>query len=331
MVKFDIKRKYTLEQLRDSVAGKTNFIPRTIAIKILSGSEVQNKYEDFRMILENKNEPSNIRYLAAISLGRIGNLVVKEILTKSIQSEVDERVFVAIVTALGRIGDEHSLHLILKAKERMIGSAKSQAEFAISLISYRLGLKGNDLSFPNEQDFLNVSANSFQMQFSDASDEEIKISKLSLISEPFGIEIAERPAFQVKYDRGVGIALFNREFVGEQVFQTLLKRKALLGLFADKSQEFGTYSVTYLIFSSPDSNSNKINILVTRPDGVLVYGGIARITQTKDVDFSLRAISQLGNFAILLEGIIKDKNLRIKTAQFSTSIQNNNQPQELNI
>ena len=172
------------------------------------------------MILGNNNEPSISRYLAASNIGRIGSESAKVILTKRLQSEVDEQVFVAIVTALERIGDKNSLDLILQKKGRMKVFAASQAKFAASLISYRLGLEGNDLVFPGEQDFLKISTDAIPMQISEATDEEVKACRLSLVQEQFGIELADRPAFQIKYDQGV--MLFNQEFVDEQGSHSIL-------------------------------------------------------------------------------------------------------------
>lgn len=332
MVNFNLPSTFTIEELRDNVAGRTNTIPRTSAIKILSGSNIPDKHKDLEMLLQNNDEPSNIRYLAATGLGRIADSAAKVILNQSIASEPDEQVLTAIATALGRIGDEYSLNLITQAKQRINADfAASRAQFAISLISYRLGLEGNDIPFPNEEDFLNTPTDAFQMQISEATEEEIKICKLSLITEPFGIELADRPALQIKYDMGVGMALLNRDIVGEQGVQLLSQRKALVGLFADKTEEYGTYSVSYLIFSSPNQRSGEINLIVTRPNGILVSAGKARIIQPENIEFSIRAVSQLGVFAMVVEGLIQNRILQIKTAQFSPFIQNSNQPVESSV
>jgi hypothetical protein len=329
MVNFDLQRTFTMEELRDNVAGRSNTIPRTTAIKILSGSSIPNKHKDLEMLLQNNNEPSTIRFLAATGLGRIGDSAAKEILNQSITSESDEQVLAAMANALGRIGDEYSLNQITQAKQRMTADfAASKAQFAISLISYRLGLEGNDIPFPNEDDFLDTPTDAFQMEISEASEEEIKICKLSLVTEPFGIELADRPAFQIKYDMGVGMALLNRDIVGEQGVQLLSQRKALVGVFADKTEEYGTYSVSYLVFSSPNQRSGEINLIATRPDGIVVSAGKARIIEPENIEFSIRAVSQLGVFAMVIEGIIQNRNLQIKTARFSPVIQNSNLPTE---
>jgi hypothetical protein len=331
MVYFELQRQFTIDELRDSAAGKTSDIPRTIAIKILSRSDVPEKHKDLEMLLENMNEASEIRHLVANSLGRMGDPTAKDILIRSINSEPDEKVLAAIATALGRIGDEYSLNQIRQAKQRMSGLAASKAQFAISLISYRLGLEGNDIPFPNEEDFLNIPTDAFQMQILEATDEEIEFCKRSLITEPFGIELADRPAFHIKYDMAEGMALFNRDFVGEQGIQLLSERKAIVGLFADKTEEDGTYSVSYLIFSSPNQRSGEINLIVTRPDGILVSAGRTRRIDTENIEFSIRAISQLGVFAMVIEGIIQNRNLQIKTARFSPFIQNSNEPAESSV
>jgi hypothetical protein len=330
MGEFRFPSQFTIEELRDWVAGKNLAVPRTKAISLLSVSDVPDKHMDLKLLLENKNEPSTIRYLAASGLGRMNTAEARIILAENIQNEVDERVAGSILTALGRIGDANSLSSILNVKGRLTGSALSRAEFAASLISYRLGLEGNNLPLPSGQDYLAIPDDAQQMIVSEADDKEIKLCIESLIYEPFGIEIAKKPAYQINYDKGVGIVLFNRETASQEGVNLILERKTFLGLFADKMEESGSYSVSYLIFTSPGGPSNQIDIVITNPAGVLVCGGTAKIEPNK-IEFSIRSVSQLGIFPLIIEGLFRDGELEITTAKFSTIIQNSKEPPMVNI
>ena len=277
MVEFYPFRSYTIEELRNCVLGIDNSLPRTKAIALLLASESQTKYKDFQNLLENQNESPTVRYLAAISLGKMNTVEAKEILVKNIQTQ-NEEVLTGIFMALGRIGDKNSVEVILGAKDRSTGFAKSQAEFAAALISYRLGLEGNELAIPKEEDYFDMPIDTQQMDISEAPDDEVKKCLSSLVSgTEIGIRLAEKPAYQVYYDRGIGMVLFNLAFTSQRDFHMLLRRKIFLGVFADKVQESRSYSIAYLIFTSPDVQHGRINILLTRPDGRLVFGGKAEV------------------------------------------------------
>jgi hypothetical protein len=230
--------------------------------------------------------------------------------------------------SLGRIGDERSLDVISDVKRRTTGFVASQAEFAAVLISYRLNLKGNDLPDPAQLDYLTIPSDFQQMEISTARDEEIRMCLQSLNNEPFGIRLAEKPAYQVRYGSSIGMVLFNQDLISHENGNMLIERKLFFGIFADKIQEHESYSVAYLILTSPAEQPKKVNIVITRPDGKIVLGGTAEL-QVNNSKFSIRSISQLGMFPVLVEGSIRDNKLEITSAQFSTPSQNTNQPIEL--
>ena len=325
MVDFFPGGQFTVEKLRAIVAGNDTSIPRIQAIAMLVSSDYPDSEKDFELLLENQGEPSTIRYLAAISLAKINSARARKVLTKNTQTE-DEEVLAGIMTALSRIGNEESIDAILNVKERTTGYIASQAEFAAALISFRLGLEGNDLPIPHSQDYLDLKNSVSQMQIFEAVDEEIRKCIQSLAEEPFGIKLAKNPAYQVYYDRGVGMVLFNLDLLNRGNTQILLKKKSFLGIIADKVEESGRYSVAYLILTSPSNENQKTNILIARPDGTLVFGGVADI-ETDSAKFSIRTISQIGVFPVLIEGTLKRNNLELTTAQFSTVIQNKLQPE----
>jgi hypothetical protein len=315
-----------MQELRDNVLGNTTSIPRKKAIAMLLSSDFEDKYLDFKLLLENENEPSIIRYIAAISLGKMNRSEAREVLLKNIWTR-DELVLTGIFMALGRCGNESSLDAILQVKDQTSGFAASQGEFAAVLISYRLGLHGNELQTPAENDYSVVPDNAQSIDISKAEYKEIKLCLKSLSEEPYGIEFATDLAYQIHYDRGIGMVLFNQSFIMQRNLRILLEKKVLLGIFADKFEETGTYSIAYLIFTWPDEQDSSINILVTRPDGRRVFGGKA-IIEANNAKFKIRSISQIGVFPLLLEGSIQDNSLEITSARFSTIIQNKNQPLE---
>jgi|SRR5215216_764283 len=313
------QHRLTVDELRGIISGKYAAISRSRAIDLLMASDARDKHKDLELLLENQAEPWTVRYLAAIYLGRINRPESKEILIKNTRI-ADEKVLAGIMKSLGRIGDERSLDSILDVRRRTTGFVQSQAEFASALISYRLNLRGNDLPDPAHLSYLTIPSDFQTMEILAAGDEEISMCLRSINNEPVGIQLAEKPAYQVRYGQSIGMVLFNQDLINHEDGNMLLKKKLFFGVFAAKIQEHGSYSIAYLIFTSPAGQSRKINIIMTRPDGKLVLGGTAEL-EVNYSKFSIRSISQLGMFPVLVEGNIRDNKLEITNSKFSSTIQ----------
>ncbi len=124
------------------------------------------------------------------------------------------------------------------------------------------------------------------------------------------------------------MVLFNQDLINHENGNMLLERKLFFGVVAEKLEEDDSYSVAYLILTSPADQPKKVNILMTHPDGKPILGGTAGL-EVNDWKFSIRSISQLGVFPVLVEGVVIDNKLEITSAQFSATIQNKNRPIEL--
>jgi hypothetical protein len=309
----------TIEELRGIISGKYTTISRVKALALLEASDAQDKHKDFESILENQTEHWTARYLAATYLGRINTPESKEILIKN-TSIANEQVLARIMKSLGRIGDEESLDAILDVEKHTTGYVTSQAKFAAALISYRLNLKGNDLPDPDSLTYLTISNDSQQMIISAANDLEIRKCLQSLSHDPFGIRLAQKPAYQICFGSSIGIVFFNQDLIGHDV-NIFLERKLFFGVFAEKVPEPESFSVAYLILTSPAQQPKKINMFMTHPDGNLVLGGTARL-EDDNMIFHIRSVSEVGMFPVLVEGTIRNSKLEITTSKFSSIIRN---------
>lgn len=291
---------------------------------LLLESAAETNHQDFQLLLENQKEEPTIRYLAALSLGKMNTAEAQNILVKNLNVD-NEQVLTGILLALGRSGKSDSIDSILKVISRTQRFLRSQAEFAAQLISYRYGLNGNDLPIPREEDYSHLPDDVQQMQISVPTPQELQKCMAAIVDKQYGIRYAEKPAYQLNYDRGVGIILFNKELIDRGDLRILSERKLLLGVFADKFEEFDSYSIAYLIFTCPIRQVEGINILVTTPQGKLVFGGKANF-ETDNNKFIIRSISQKGVFPLYIEGMIKDNTLTLISSQFSTIIHDKDKP-----
>ena len=327
MVQYHPEEEIDTEKLRRVVTGVSEELPKILAMNLLQSREYPNKHKDLQAVLENNNESPTLRYLAAINLARTSIADAQDILIKNIQID-DERVSYGIVEALGHVGDSRAIPALLNIKNTKKGFVSSKANFAVALISYRFGLEGNELSIPTEEEYLKMSEDTQPIEISKASREEIDKCMNSISDRQFGIELAHESAYEVIAGRETHMVLLNKQYTDLENVRQLLQRKSMLGIIAYKSEEHKSYSVRYLILVSPATKSNgNIDVIITSPDGNIMFGGMLSI-RDNNIRFSIRSTSQPGGFPLLIEGDLIDRELRLRSAEFSTSGRISKQPKK---
>ncbi len=310
----------SLKRIRDVVAGKDTTFPRSRGMAILQTTDFPNKHRDFEAVLENENESPEIRYLAAIYLGKIATSAAIEILIRN--SRIDnESVLAGVMKALGCIGDKAAFDAISTVKRRAKGLAAMQAEFAATLIAHRLGLEECELPVPETREHLELDlhlARAFRITRAD--DCEAEFCLRSLAGQQFGIEFSEHPMYQARCGRNTWMILLNRDFGDNNSVKTLGNRKAFPGVVAIRSAETRLYSIAYFLLTSPDKDKDAVNILIYHTTGKLSFTGTARIVGNC-AEFSVLALSQPGAFAVKIEGTFEDGRLNIKTALSTIFVQ----------
>ena len=287
---------------------------------MLQTTDFPNKHRDFEAVLENEKESPEIRYLAAINLGKIPSPATIEILVRNSHVH-DEYVLAGVMKALGRIGNKSALDAILTAKKRAKGLAAMQAEFAETLIAHREGLEKYELSVPETTDQRELDlrcARPFRITRADDTDAELCLR--SLAGEQFGIEFSEHPMYQVRCGRNTWMILLNRDFSDKNSVKTVGKRKAFLGVIATRSEETRLYSVAYLMLTSPINDEGVVSILIYRTNGKLTFSGTSRV-EGNCAEFSILARPHPGAFAVKIEGTFEDGRLDIKTALSTPFVQ----------
>ena len=310
----------SLKRLRDVVIGRDTTFSRTRAMALLLASDFPNKHRDFEVVLDDETESPEIRYVAAINLGKVNTPVAMEILIKNSQVR-DERVLMGVMKALGRIGDKIALDAIFSAREYAKGLAVSQAKFAATLITHRLGLEEGELPIPQTSDHLEVQPYAARpFLITRAGDTDAEFCLRSLADQPFGIEFSEHPMYQARCGRNAWMILLNRNFVGDNTVRMLAERRAFPGVVALRSEGTGLYSVSYLLLTSSTSDRDVINILVYRTNGELVFSGTAQVKESC-AEFSILALRRPGAFAVKMEGTLEAGRLEIHTALSTAFVQ----------
>ena len=310
----------SLRRLREIVAGKDETYPRSQSMAMLLRTDFPNKHRDFEAVLENEREPPELRYLAAIHLGTMATPAALEILVRNSRVR-DERVLAGVMKALGRIGDRSALDAITAARQYATGAAARQAEFAATLIAHRTGSEEYAPPVAVTASLLELDlhcARPFRVTRADGADAELCLR--SLAGQPFGIEFAEHPMYQVRCGRKTSMILLNREFTTEASVESLQRRRAFLGVVAARSEDTRLYSVAQLMLTAPAEGKDEIRLFIHRPNGDLAFAGTAQVAENC-AGFSIRAVPRPGAFAVSIEGRFEDGKLDITTALSTRFVQ----------
>jgi hypothetical protein len=303
----------SLKRLRAIVAGKDSTFPQARAMALLQASDFPNKHRDFAAVLEDENQSSTIRGLAAIYLGKIATPAAMHILIRN-SGIRDERILAAVMRALGCIGDRTSLDAISQAKRHASGQALAQAEFAQLLIAHREGLDDVNLAVTEAVEPLTPKSQAgrpFSIDRADPVDAEFCLR--SLADQPYGIEFSEQAMYQARCGRHLWMILLNRNFAEKNSTDKLQHHRTFPGMVALRDAETGLYAPMYLMLTAPAPDRRAVTIRVYGTSGYLAFAGSATVKDNR-AGFSMVAVRRAGAFPVKLEGTFEDGGLDIRTA-----------------
>ena len=302
----------SLERVRRAVAGRDAELPATRAMALLFASDFPNKHRDFENVLADDQAPELSRRVAAVYLGQLQTPEALEALVQHLDTH-DERVLSAIVRALGAAGGRRALESLTKLEPNLPPSVTDEVAIACAFIAYRIGVEGHDLPIPADFLFIDVDEScTGNLEIMPAGRNDTEFCLRSLGRRPFGIELAEYPAFQVRCQRQVWLFLPNRAFVTESALVRITSNRAILGVVASRNQETGLYSLAYVLLATPLKDGT-VKIVASRTNGQVIFGGSARLDDA-GLQISLRAVTRPGAFGVEIEGTVENGQLRIHRA-----------------
>ena len=328
-----ITLKYTLtnKQHSDIVLGKDKSFSRSIAINMLPSSKVPDSANLLNKVLETDTEKQEFRRLAAIGLWRLNSNKAIGHLKNALKTVKAPVPLIAVVKCLGRVGDDETLKAIMRIGQTAQGVLASQASFAASLISYRLGLEGNDLPMPSQ--FYGIPRSTSQkIKFTVASKKESEQFINCLAQEPYGIRISNKTPIQFSCPGGGWMIGFNSDVAGANALMILRQRKTFLGIVAAKHSEDNRYSASYLIFTSPHSEEARIDILISRITGEICWAGTTTSITARQAKFLIKTAGRLGIMPLELEGYVRaNGEISITNGSVASRVNEKRCPEKLNI
>lgn len=316
---------------RNIVLGEDASIPRGIAINMLPSLKLHDSARLLKKLLGDDGEKPKFRYLAAINLWRINTPLAHEHLLEAANTVKDPEILTAVVKCLGRVGDERALQTVMSIQSQAKGILATQASFAASLISYRLGIPGNDLQI--KHDYVEMpSASQVRPNFIAPSQKEIDLFISCETAEPYGIEFSKKSLLQYSCPGGVSMLGLNRQIIKDDALKVLMQRKTFMGVLASKNSEDGHYSVSHLILTSPDAHVDKANILIHRVTGKLAWAGTITFITKNKAEFMIRTAGRLGVVPMELDGALDAQgNISIAKAISTGKVLKKRHPRRLDI
>ncbi|MCC5611978.1 HEAT repeat domain-containing protein [Nostoc sp. CHAB 5834] len=312
----------SVDLLKAVIAGQDTSLARSEAMQLLLTTDAPDKFRAYEAILLNDKEDSRFRHMSALYLGHLREPGAINALIAGTETN-DPTTLMGVMRTLGRVGDASVISAIEKAAARSSGAALRQANFATTLISYRLNLPGTEIPLPTEREFLPVPSSletrtqsieitsSIRSELSDAID--------AINQEPIGILISEAVGWKLQCQSFQWMFLLNEEFDSSQKMTKLMERKAMTGIMMLKSVELGKYQLALSMLTSPSIKPNELNVLVYDNKGRLSYAGVAQLGRGT-LQFSIRAVRGGASLPVLLEGNYDGKSFLASTAQTAVSL-----------
>jgi HEAT repeats len=301
---------WTLPQVRAIVAGTQGGMSRASAMALLLASNWPTKHRDFEAVLRNDRELPQVRYAAAIHLGKTGSPGALEVLVDA-SGLSDERVLAGVAKALGWIGDrEDALARVRHIRDTAAGPASKPSGFAALLIAHRLGLQPDRAPVPaNLLPMPSGKARHLHLRVADPDEVELCLS--SLADQPLAMELVERPMYQLRCEDQVRMVLLSRRWV--EAGQTTAAQSSVPAIVALKMPESGKYSLSMFVLLSHGRSADAAQLALWRTTGDLIYSGPARFTD-EGLAFSLATAFRPGARPVEVEGELAGSVLRVNTA-----------------
>jgi hypothetical protein len=281
--------------------------------------EDAEKIKDAERVLVDEQQRRQMRQAAAYDLGRIGTLEAVAVLRSNLGID-DMPTKRAVITALGRAGGQEDLRAIdelLKHSDGLPLDVIQAAEWARTLLAYRLGADGFELPAPRPTDFVELAPSGTRPVESRPVDAQTATKAVNdLSAEGFGIPLDPDSGIVVRCGDQDYLYLQNRQYSAPDAAKRLMQRKSMLGVVAVRyTDEIDAFSTMYLVLTHPSQVPNRAQILLTSSAGVPAFAGEAVLEQDQ-ASFAVRTVESPGAIPAELQGVFDQGQLRVEQGLF---------------
>lgn len=309
----------SVENLVDLVTGKDRRFSRSQAMLLLRASDAPDKHLAFESVLGDQEEVPEVRYEAALHLGRLKSVAAMDTLIRNSTTQ-DPLALRGIAKALGLVGNASALPALTSIENSSSGTVSKLARFSAALIAHRHNLAGHDLPVPDPRNNLKLSGErNGPIKLRPAKQEELERCLKAISEEPYGISIDTKTADTLICGKRRFLVLFDRRIAAARVLK-VKNRKALPAVIAAHNVENDSYSIAYLVLSSPARTGDRIDLLLARTNGDIAFSGRA-VSDGEGFKFEVSATPRPGGHAVSLKGEVKASKLSLSEGLSSLSVQ----------
>lgn len=288
------------------------------AILALRRSRSTRKIEVLSALLADREELPRFKHMAVTGLLELGGVRAEEALIENVQY-ADEFTANMLALALGRVGSPRSVSVVQNLRSVARPAARSQVDFAATLLAYRHDLRGYEVEVPTGDQLLSLdaTANLLPVEVSPAPRTEIEAAVRALEREPLGIELTNEAPLRIVCGPNHFLLIWNKDFGGSQLAK-LRKRKGVAGVLFLKSRFDNEFSVSAFVLVTPGLKGLRISI--HKPWGEAVLAGSADSEEAGFANLVIRSVRRPGAAALEFSGSITDGRIMVERAQSATTV-----------
>lgn len=187
----------TEDELRSGLSGSTAVDERSRLLRELMRRGDEGTLELARSMLRSPGDPVELRSIAAVELAQRATEENEGALLAGLRSDDPQLVRRAAV-GLGKIGGERALAVLRGARSEVSASNSKVLDFALSLISYRLGLDEARLAPPPGGSFAQVSSDEATvLDLVEVPEDELEASRRDLEGELPAIAVSSSGSLRI--------------------------------------------------------------------------------------------------------------------------------------
>jgi hypothetical protein len=217
------------------------------------------------------------------------------------------------IRGLGRIGTRSSLPALDRQDADPGTREAKELALARTLIAYREGVDRDDIEFvlgkrrrPGDPDQM------LPLQLRTTTSKLVRDAVADLGSHPYGIDLADEIAFDIRIGDAQWLLALNRQAIGSSVIPEVTRRRLVAGLMLRLAPAVDSYAVQHIVFTRPAGGA-LAEILVLRTDGELMYSGRAE-TSDGVLGFELRDIDRAATAPMRVDGRLTSSGFELETA-----------------
>lgn len=302
------ERPLTPTQIRDVLATgrEIDGIGKLRVINLLTTGNVRDSRSMLKDIAADRQSESRFRHMAIQGLYQKGGRLLNDDLVEVAQ-HADEVTAATVAAALGRTGPANQIGLVKELGSITAEHLKSRADFALTLMSHRHGISGNDAQAPTARQMQELEGDGEDMEIRPASTAEAKLALAALKVSPVDIDLTVAKAHHIQCQPNTFVWLWNAELANTDVSRA---GKGVAGVLMRRSRFEDRYALSSFGLTSPTRGGARLTIHRADTGKVLYAGRVAL-----DGALQLDARDHPGLAAIDLRAVVDSGRLEVDSAK----------------